>query len=32
MLIEVDNEVSEDVLADVRGIAGIREARSVKLG
>jgi hypothetical protein len=24
--------VSEDVLADVRGIAGIREARSVKLG
>jgi D-3-phosphoglycerate dehydrogenase len=32
MLIEVDNDVPPDVLAEVRAIAGVREARSIKLG
>jgi len=32
MLIEVDGEVSAADLARVAGIAGVREARSVKLG
>ena len=32
MLIEVDNDVPADVLAEVRAIAGVREARSINLG
>jgi D-3-phosphoglycerate dehydrogenase len=32
MLIEVDNEVPPEVVAEVSGMAGIREARSVRLG
>lgn len=32
MLIEVDNEVPEEILAEVRQIPGVREARSVRLG
>jgi D-3-phosphoglycerate dehydrogenase / 2-oxoglutarate reductase len=32
MLIEVDNEVPPDVLAEVRAIPGVREARSINLG
>jgi D-3-phosphoglycerate dehydrogenase len=32
MLIEVDNDVPADVLAEVRTIPGVREARSVNLG
>jgi D-3-phosphoglycerate dehydrogenase / 2-oxoglutarate reductase len=32
MLIEVDNDVLPDVLAEVRAIAGVREARSINLG
>ena len=32
MLIEVDNDVPPDVLAEVRTIPGVREARSINLG
>ena len=32
MLIEVDNAVSPDVLAEVRTIPGVREARFLRLG
>lgn len=32
MVLEVDGEVAPDVLAEVRGIAGIREARALNLG
>ena len=32
MLIEVDNEVPPDVLAEVAAIPGVREVRSVRLG
>jgi D-3-phosphoglycerate dehydrogenase len=32
MLIEVDNDVPPDVLAEVRAIPGVREARSINLG
>jgi D-3-phosphoglycerate dehydrogenase len=32
MLIEVDNEVPPDVLAEVRAVPGVREARSINLG
>jgi hypothetical protein len=32
MLIEVDNEVSAEVLAELPRLAGIREARFLKLG
>jgi D-3-phosphoglycerate dehydrogenase / 2-oxoglutarate reductase len=32
MLIEVDNDVPANVLAEVRAIAGVREARSINLG
>jgi D-3-phosphoglycerate dehydrogenase / 2-oxoglutarate reductase len=32
MLIEVDNEVPADVVAEVERVAGVREARALKLG
>jgi len=32
MLIEVDNDVPPAVLAEVKGIPGVREARSINLG
>jgi D-3-phosphoglycerate dehydrogenase len=32
MLIEVDNQVSPEVLADVLKIEGVREARAINLG
>jgi hypothetical protein len=31
MLIEVDNDVPPDVLAQVKAIPGVREARSINL-
>jgi hypothetical protein len=32
MLIEVDNEVPAEALQELRDLAGIREARAIRLG